>query len=62
LTAKLLPRVKRAIRQLTLVPSKGGCFEITVNGKLIYSKLDTGCFPDEEEVIKQIEAAVGANR
>jgi selenoprotein W-related protein len=41
---------------LTLEPSHGGCFEISVNGQLIYSKLETGEFPDEQAMIKQIAA------
>jgi selenoprotein W-related protein len=50
----LLERFKRRIDGLELVPDKGGCFEVTVDGELIYSKLATGQFPNEEE----IEAAV----
>lgn len=38
-----------------MIPSKGGCFELTVGGKPLYSKLRTGEFPDEDEMI----AAVG---
>ncbi len=26
----------------------GGCFELSVNGELLYSKLQTGTFPDEQ--------------
>jgi len=38
-----------------LVPSKGGCFELTVNGELVYSKLQTGEFPDEEKLVDELE-------
>jgi selenoprotein W-related protein len=37
---------------MELIPA----FEVTVNGKKIYSKLDTGVFPDSDEMIKQMEA------
>lgn len=37
-----------------LVPSGGGCFEITVNGSKVYSKLETGEFPDPEEVLDRL--------
>ena len=60
MTAKLLPRFKRAIARLVLVPSTGGCFELTVGGKLLYSKLETGQFPDEEELLKAVGEALGA--
>ena len=43
-----------------MIPSKGGCFEITVGGKLIYSKLETGDFPDERKVLNAIGAALGS--
>ena len=43
-----------------MIPSKGGCFEVTVGGKTIYSKLKTGRFPDEEQVIQEIGKALGA--
>jgi len=33
-----------------LVPGVGGVFEITVDGKLLYSKKQTGRFPTDEEV------------
>jgi len=50
LAARLLERFKLRITSLELVPSKGGCFEVSVNGDLIYSKLATGQFPSEEEI------------
>jgi selenoprotein W-related protein len=59
LTAKLLPRFKQEIKRYTLIPSKGGCFELTVGGKLLYSKLKTGRFPDEEEMLKAVGKALG---
>jgi selenoprotein W-related protein len=41
---------------MKLIPASGGCFELTANGKLIYSKLDTGKFPDEQKVLSQVNA------
>ena len=41
-----------------MIPSKGGCFELAVGGKLLYSKLKTGQFPDEEALLKEVEAAL----
>ncbi|MCI0361508.1 MAG: Rdx family protein [Planctomycetaceae bacterium] len=54
MTARLLERFKRRIASLELVPDKGGCFEVTVDGKLIYSKLATGNFPNEEEIEAEV--------
>jgi selenoprotein W-related protein len=39
---------------LELEPSSGGCFELTANGELVYSKLQTGKFPDEEALVAEI--------
>jgi selenoprotein W-related protein len=41
---------------MELVPASKGAFEVSVNNELIYSKLDTGVFPDSDEIIKQMEA------
>jgi selenoprotein W-related protein len=46
----------RDIQKLELIPSSGGAFEVTVNGEKIYSKLETGVFPDSEEMIEIIAA------
>lgn len=42
---------KQSIENLKLIPSGGGCFELTVNGELLYSKLKTGTFPDENAMV-----------
>jgi selenoprotein W-related protein len=61
LTAKLLPRFKQAIKSYTLVPSRGGCFELTVGDRLLYSKLKTGSFPDEDALVAEVEKALGVS-
>jgi selT/selW/selH-like putative selenoprotein len=33
-----------------LVPSDGGCFEVSQNGQLVFSKLASGRFPEEGEI------------
>jgi len=58
LTSKLLTELKNDLKQYTLVPGTGGCFEITVNGELIYSKLKTGQFPDENWVLDTLRKKV----
>jgi selT/selW/selH-like putative selenoprotein len=42
--------------EVELVPGVGGVFEITVDGRLAFSKKQTGRFPTDEEV-----EAVGGN-
>jgi len=45
-------RLKQDVKSLTLVPSGGGAFEVTVNGQKIHSKLATGQFPVPEAILK----------
>jgi len=52
----LLTALKQKVAGLTLVPASGGCFEVTVDGELVYSKLKTGIFPDEDAVLKDVRA------
>jgi selenoprotein W-related protein len=58
LTAKLLPRFKRSIRSFTMIPSAGGCFELKVGDRLLYSKLATGSFPDEAQLLEEVARAL----
>ncbi|MGH9198194.1 MAG: Rdx family protein [Acidimicrobiia bacterium] len=43
------------MERLTLVPSGGGAFEVTVNGDLVWSKRKTKQFPE----IKDLMPALG---
>jgi selenoprotein W-related protein len=56
LTGKLLATYKQRIHDLKLIPSDGGCFELTVNGSLLFSKLQEGKFPDEKWVLDRVGA------
>jgi len=40
--AELLKEYEPEIQSFTIVPSDGGRFEVKVDGRLIYSKLQTG--------------------
>ena len=39
-----------------LEPAGGGCFELTVDGKLVYSKLETGEFPNEFDLVSEVRS------
>ena len=56
----LLSNLKRNVASLEMVPSKGGCFEVDVDGERIYSKLATGKFPDESDVLRQVQLRLPA--
>jgi selenoprotein W-related protein len=55
LASKILSRYKQQLESMELQPSYGGCFELSADGESVYSKLATGQFPDEDEMV----AAVG---
>ncbi|MGD9808216.1 MAG: Rdx family protein [Deferribacterales bacterium] len=40
---------------MELIRGSGGVFEISVNGELIYSKKQTGVFPDEDDLLAKIQ-------
>lgn len=54
-TEEVLNYFGREVVELTLIPSKGGVFEVEVNGKLIYSKKETGEFPDPKQLCKVMD-------
>ena len=39
---------------MKLIPAGGGAFELSVNGELLYSKLKTGQFPDEQAMLEAV--------
>jgi selenoprotein W-related protein len=55
LASRVLNEFKQKVKNLTLVPAGGGCFEVSANGELLYSKLKTGQFPDEQGIIDMLE-------
>jgi selenoprotein W-related protein len=56
LAAKILELGQR-IKSLALIPSSGGAFEIRANGTLLHSKLDSGEWPDFDEIVNAIKKA-----
>lgn len=55
LANELLQRFEPEIEDLALLPSDGGRFEIVVNEKLVYSKLQTGRHIDVGEAVALVE-------
>ncbi|MBT4311849.1 MAG: SelT/SelW/SelH family protein [Anaerolineae bacterium] len=49
--AELVRELEYEIEEITLVPSDGGKFEITVNETLVYSKLKTKRHAEAGEVL-----------
>ena len=51
LASELLKAFEQEIESINLFPSEGGRFEVSVNGKLIYSKLETRRHAEPGEVL-----------
>lgn len=54
LGTEILKTFEPEIAKLILVPSDGGKFEVTINGALIYSKLQTRRHAEAGEVVRLI--------
>jgi selenoprotein W-related protein len=54
----LLKQFEHVIETIELVPSDGGRFEVSVNGKLIYSKLQTNRHAEAGEVVGLVSKMV----
>ncbi|MBP3952899.1 Rdx family protein [Bacillus sp. YZJH907-2] len=52
----ILDHFRGKVKEVKLVTSSGGVFEVTVNGEKLYSKKETGEFPESTEVIEKMEA------
>jgi len=58
LADELLKEFENVIDRLTLIPSEGGRFEVTVNGELLYSKLQTRRHAEPGEVLGLVRGMV----
>ena len=56
LANEILEKYGTDVKQLTLIPSGGGVFEVIKNGDLIFSKKSLDRFPDDREVMNLIES------
>jgi selenoprotein W-related protein len=54
----LLKHFEHQIESLALIPSGGGKFEVSVNDKLVYSKLRTGHHAEAGEVVGLVNKMV----
>ena len=39
-----------------IIEGAGGIFDVNLDGKLVYSKHETGEFPDEDALVEEIRA------
>ena len=59
LANELLKEFEYDVGRLTLVPSDGGRFEVTVGDELVYSKLQTRRHAEPGEVLVLVRKVIG---
>jgi selenoprotein W-related protein len=57
----LVDKYDKHFSDITLKPSDGGRFEVTVNDKTVFSKLETDRFPEDDEVLSLVADEIGAS-
>lgn len=57
-----MDRYKRKVKRFILVPSDGGKFEVSVGETRIWSKLETGTYPEPADMMKVIDAMLPARK
>ena len=55
----LLGEFEHYISDVTLIPAKGGVFEVTIGGELVYSKKETGRHAELEDVLAPVRERLG---
>lgn len=55
LAEEILKAMKQSVTNFSLVPSDGGCFEVRKDDSVIFSKLGSGRFPEDGEVLDILE-------
>nr|PZN68439.1 MAG: hypothetical protein DIU58_00170 [Sphaerobacter thermophilus] len=50
----ILAHYQSHLSEITLKPSSGGVFDITVDGEVVFSKHQSGRFPEKDEVIRLV--------
>lgn len=59
---ELLMTFDEEITELTLRPGTGGVFEVTANGKLIWSRKAAGRFPEITELKQRVRDAIAPGK
>ena len=58
MASEILEEFEHKIQDFTLIPSRGGVFEVIVGDELVYSKKETGRHADYEEVGPTVRAVL----
>ncbi len=57
MAVSLAEKLKTSLKLETdLIKGSNGIFDVEIDGKLVYSKNETGEFPDEESLVQKIKS------
>ncbi len=56
MVGEILSEIEGSVKSLMLIPSGGGRFEWTVDGDVVYSKAETGRYPEMNELKELVYA------
>ena len=56
---ELLAAHERDLEGVTLVPGRGGVFEVRIDGELVFSHKEAGRFPEPREIKDLVRARLG---
>ena len=59
---ELLTTFEEELHSVSLLPSTGGIFEVRLNGLVIFSRKDTGRFPESKELKQLIRDVISPER
>ena len=59
LAQELLAANEGDVAGLTLVPSRGGVFDVRIDGELVFSQKEAGRFPEPREIKDALRAKLG---
>lgn len=57
----IVDKYDKHFSDISLKPSDGGRFEVTVNDKTVFSKLEADRFPEDDELLSLVADEIGAN-
>ena len=58
MVAAILERFEHYIDDMTVIPSKGGVFEVIAGDELVFSKKELGRHAEIDEVIQSLDAII----
>jgi selenoprotein W-related protein len=58
MVSQILNEFQHDISDLKLIPSRGGVFELVIDGDLVYSKKETGRHAEPEDILGPIRERV----